>query len=52
MEVIIIVVFMDEEFMVKMYKVWLGYYKFFLKLMKWSVEELVREGNIFVSEGL
>lgn len=51
-EVTTIAASMDEELMAKTYKAWLGYYKSFLKPMKWSAEELVREGNTFASEGL
>lgn len=51
-EVTTIAASMEEEMMAKTYKAWLGYYKNFLKPMKWSSEKLVEEGNIFASEGL
>ncbi|KAI9155610.1 ATP-dependent RNA helicase MSS116 [Paramyrothecium foliicola] len=43
---------LDEEQQAKIYQAWLGYYKNFLKPMKWSAEELVAEGNIFARDGL
>ncbi|KAH8179795.1 DEAD/DEAH box helicase domain-containing protein [Sarocladium implicatum] len=51
-EVTTIAASMDEELMAKTYKAWLGYYKNFLKPMKWTSEKLVEEGNIYASEGL
>jgi ATP-dependent RNA helicase MSS116 len=36
----------------KVYQAWLGYYKSFLKAMKWSSADLVREANRFALDGL
>ncbi|KAG5351440.1 hypothetical protein C0989_006451 [Termitomyces sp. Mn162] len=34
------------------YRAWLGYYKTFLKVVKWDREELVRRANAYVREAL
>ncbi|KAI9641232.1 hypothetical protein NHQ30_010032 [Ciborinia camelliae] len=36
----------------KTYQAWLGYYKNHIKMMKWNLAELVRQGNVYASEGL
>ncbi|KAI1612107.1 DEAD box RNA helicase hela [Exophiala viscosa] len=36
----------------RVYQAWLGYYKTFLKVLKWSPADLVREANRFALEGL
>ncbi|KAK4937157.1 hypothetical protein LTR10_022136 [Elasticomyces elasticus] len=36
----------------KVYQAWLGYYKGFLKMLKWSSADLVREANRFALDGL
>ncbi len=36
----------------KVYQAWLGYYKTFLKVLKWSSADLVREANRFALDGL
>jgi ATP-dependent RNA helicase MSS116 len=36
----------------KIYQGWLGYYKTFMKTMGWSVDDLVREANLFALQGL
>lgn len=36
----------------KTYQAWLGYYKNHLKLLKWDLAELVRQGNTYAMEGL
>ncbi|PQE18936.1 DEAD DEAH box helicase protein [Rutstroemia sp. NJR-2017a BVV2] len=36
----------------KTYQAWLGYYKNHNKALKWTNEELVRQGNIFARDGL
>lgn len=36
----------------KVYQAWLGYYKTFMKTMRWTPEELVRQANTFAIEGL
>lgn len=51
-EVAAIATTMDEEQQAKVYQAWLGYYKNFLKPLKWSAEELVAQGNIFARDGL
>lgn len=51
-EVATIAATLDEEQQAKVYQAWLGYYKNFLKPLKWSTEELVAQGNIFARDGL
>jgi ATP-dependent RNA helicase MSS116 len=36
----------------KVYQAWLGYYKTYLKVLKWSSADLVREANRFALDGL
>ncbi|KAK5225493.1 hypothetical protein LTR99_000910 [Exophiala xenobiotica] len=36
----------------KVYQAWLGYYKTYLKVLKWSTADLVREANRFALDGL
>ena len=43
---------MDEDERGGVYKAWLGYYNNHQKGLRWDKEELVRQANIFASEGL
>ncbi|KAH6695524.1 ATP-dependent RNA helicase [Plectosphaerella plurivora] len=51
-EVAAIAAQMDEEQQARVYQAWLGYYKNFMKPLKWTAEELVAQGNIFARDGL
>ncbi|KAF7550661.1 hypothetical protein G7046_g7947 [Stylonectria norvegica] len=43
---------MEDSAKAKIYQAWLGYYNNHMKALKWDKEELVRQGNVFASEGL
>jgi ATP-dependent RNA helicase MSS116 len=43
---------MEESQTAKVYQSWLGYYKSFMKPLRWSAEELVAEANKFAADGL
>ncbi|OBR09256.1 DEAD/DEAH box helicase [Colletotrichum higginsianum IMI 349063] len=42
----------DEAQKAKIYQAWLGYYKNWMKSLKWEKEQLVAEGNIFARDAL
>ncbi|KAL0941711.1 DEAD/DEAH box helicase [Colletotrichum truncatum] len=42
----------DEAQKAKIYQAWLGYYKNWMKPLKWEKEQLVAEGNIFARDAL
>ncbi|KHN94897.1 ATP-dependent RNA helicase MSS116 precursor [Metarhizium album ARSEF 1941] len=42
----------DEDEKAQIYKAWLGYYNNHMKGLKWDKAELVRQANVFASDGL
>ncbi|OLN86225.1 ATP-dependent RNA helicase, mitochondrial [Colletotrichum chlorophyti] len=42
----------DEDQKAKIYQAWLGYYKNWMKPLKWDKEDLVAQGNIFARDAL
>ncbi|KAI8165955.1 ATP-dependent RNA helicase MSS116 [Colletotrichum sp. SAR 10_70] len=42
----------DEAQKAKIYQAWLGYYKNWMKQLKWEKEDLVSEGNVFARDAL
>lgn len=51
-EVTVAAAAMEEEQQAKVYQAWLGYYKNFLKPLRWSTEELVARANEYARDGL
>ena len=43
---------MDETERAQIYKAWIGYYNNHLKSLRWDKEELVRQANVYASQGL
>ncbi|KAF4334619.1 RNA helicase [Fusarium beomiforme] len=51
-DVIAIASKMEDEDKSRVYQAWLGYYNSHMKSLRWDKEEMVRQANIYASEGL
>ncbi|GKU22492.1 unnamed protein product [Fusarium langsethiae] len=43
---------MEDETKSRVYQAWLGYYNSHMKSLRWDKEEMVRQANVFASQGL